>query len=287
MRRIGIAILWLTAGCFAGKQADGREPPEATTGVSSATTPAETMGVTGDPPPGSSTSSSTAGTDSSSEGDDSSSESTGAGDESSTGGDGVDVLLDMPGVVFTPSAAEPVRVINGVGAPGAAYSFVRVELDVDIATFRTDLPPDGIPRWDHILLGVSRDNQPQSYQRYLFGASARVEDANASRAFNYSRVEIAEGSASYTAFRTNYPWQENTSIHLDQWIDATTSEQTLEVSVDGVVELTSTGPVEYFVPALTTDGLFLELGTEDADWGLHVSPWDWTFSNLRVTALPE
>ena len=273
VRWTAIAIICVITGCFRGADDDGRELAETTTGP---TPPADGSTDDGaDPPPPPSTSepppsTTTTTTTTTAETTDAAS-SSGSEADSSSGGDGTEVLLDVPGEVFVPSPQEPRRIFNA-GTLGAAYIFVRVEVDVDIATFRTDLPPDGVARWDHILTEISRANQPMHHQRYLFGASARVEEANASRAFNYARVEIAPGPESYIAFRTNYPWQEHTSIHLDQWIDGTTHEQTLELYRDGALDLTSTGPVEYYDPALTTDTLEIQLGVEDADWGLHVSP---------------
>lgn len=81
-----------------------------------------------------------------------------------------------------------------------------------------------------------------------------------------------------------FPWTEDSDVHLRQWIDADLSQQTLEIWADGELAWTITGDVAYYDPALTTDGLFMHLGTIDADWGLHVSPYGWTFSNLRVCA---
>ena len=116
------------------------------------------------------------------------------------------------------------------------------------------------------------------------GASARIETAAADRVFNYGRVDIAMGASSYISWKPNYPWAEDTDVHLHQSIDADTDEQILQVFEGGTMTSNSVGPVGYYDPSLTTDGLYLELGTEDADWGLHVSPHGWTFSNLLVCA---
>lgn len=220
--------------------------------------------------------------------------SSGGGDEGSTSAESstgravdYDVLLDMPGEVFTPSPGQPELQINEVGSPGTSYRRLEVGLDVHVGQFRVDVPPDGIERWDHILFALYRSGQPSGWQRYLSGASARVEAMGPERLFNYARVEIGMGAPSYVSFKDNYPWAENTDIHLEQWIDAELDEQGLELSVDGAVMLSIPGPVPYFEPELTTEGLYLLLGGEDADWGLHVSPYGWTVSNVQIRGWPQ
>lgn len=114
----------------------------------------------------------------------------------------------------------------------------------------------------------------------MFTPSANEAD----RAFNYGRVEIASGAMSYVSWKSPYAWAVDSEVHLRQWIDADTDEQTLEIHEGGVLQWSMTGDVPYYDPALTTDGLYLHLGTQDADWGLHYSPHGWTFSNLLVCA---
>ena len=189
-----------------------------------------------------------------------------------------------PGAVFTPSPEQPVLEIHDLGEPGAAYRRIELRFRVVLADFRADLPPDDLERWDHVMVQLYRDHQPQSCQRYLFGSSARHETAKADRAFNYGRVEIAMGASSYKAWKPNFPWQEGETYDVVQTIDADTDEQILELWQGGEQVLTSVGDVAYYDPALTTDQLYLELGTHDADWGLHVSPWGWTFSDVELRA---
>ncbi len=193
-----------------------------------------------------------------------------------------ELLLDLPGAFFTASAEEPFRIYKPLGEPGAAFRRLEVEYDIELGPFRADIPPNNEERWDHVMHGLFRANQPNSYMRYLLGASARIETDAADRAFNYGRVAIEMGAASYKSWKKPYGWQESSEIHVLQWIDADAHEQTLELYKGDTLDFTVTGPVEYFTPDLTTDQLELELGTEDADWGLHVSPHGWTFKNLQL-----
>lgn len=193
-----------------------------------------------------------------------------------------ELLLSLPGPFFTASPEEPSRWYNDLGTPGAAYRRLELEFDVELAAFRDDIPPNNEERWDHVLFGLYRQGQPQSYLEYLIGASARIETNAADRAFNYGRVALEMGAASYKSWKKNYAWQEYTEVHVRQWIDADASEQTLELYKGDALDLTVTGPVDYFTPELTADQLKLELGTEDADWGLHVSPHGWTFKDLTL-----
>ncbi|MCA9695460.1 MAG: hypothetical protein KC636_38130, partial [Myxococcales bacterium] len=188
-------------------------------------------------------------------------------------------LIHAPGVVFTASPDAPLMILK---TPAPPLRRIEVDVDVHIAEFRKDIPPNNEERWDHVFYGLNRDNQPSGFQRYLLGASARIETNAADRAFNYGRVDIAMGAESYISWKKSYPWAEQTDVHLHQVIDADSDEQLLQIFEGGEMTANIAGPVPFFDPTLTEDGLFLELGTEDADWGLHVSPHGWTFSNVRL-----
>ena len=115
------------------------------------------------------------------------------------------------------------------------------------------------------------------------GSSCRTETGKAPRAYNFGRVAIAMGFMSYKSWKGDFPWQEKSSYHLEQWMDAMTSKQTLAISKNGKLIKAFTGDIAYFTPSLTTDGLYLHVGANDKNSD-QVSPHGWTFSNLVVTA---
>ena len=199
-------------------------------------------------------------------------------------GPGTVVLLEESGCFFTPTTSELFRRWR-VGANGTAYASVRVRFDVVAGPFQPHIV-DPSNRTEHILFGLSRANQAQSYQRYLMGASA-VDFRDRSDQFRmYGREAIAMGYMSFTADSGSYRWTQGTRYTVDCTLDAAVPIQRCQLRIGATVEANRQLPVTFLDGATHLSTAFdLELGTDQPIDHDHLqSPRGWEFCDLRVSA---
>ena len=193
-------------------------------------------------------------------------------------------LLRLDGDVFTPTAAETVRTYD-VGERDIVYDRVDVSFDFHTVDWQPEIPDEGaMDRTEHILFGLFRDNRPRTDERYLMGAAA-VTFASRSPHFRmFGRITIGAGYTTYTSDSASYAWELGRTYHLACSLDGVTHVQQCGLSLGGAVVATRTLDVAYLVPEehLNT-GFYVELGLPSPG-DIEVSPLDWTFSNLLVTA---
>lgn len=193
-----------------------------------------------------------------------------------------EVLLDLPGDVFTPSEGDDLGKWN-FGAEGTTYQRLRVSFDITSGPWQPEIPDEGTPdRTEHILFGLFRANQSKSYQRYL-GGTAAVTFANKSPHFRmFGRVEIAEGYMSYTQWSGTYVWQTDALYHVECTFDGLLHEQRCALSLAGEVVAERFGAIDYLDPAAhLSSGFYIELGTHLAG-DIEVSPLGWVYRDLKV-----
>jgi hypothetical protein len=193
-------------------------------------------------------------------------------------------LLEQPGAFFTPSEGTTVLSLD-FGANGTVYTAVRVEFDVLVGSWQPEIPDEGNPdRTEHILFGLFRDHQPNSYQRYLMGSAAVTFATKAPHFRMFGRTTIGQGYTTYRQWSDTYLWQSGATYHLDCLLDGITHLERCELSLDDSLENALEGAVDYLDPAAhLSSGFFIQIG-KPAPGDIETSPLGWTFSNLLVTA---
>lgn len=196
----------------------------------------------------------------------------------------VTTLLDQPGVVFVPSAAQSMSKIP-FGDDGTVYRSIRVEMDVLVGDWQPEIPDEGNPdRTEHILFGLFRANQTKSDQRYLMGAAAVTFATKAPHFRMFGRTSIGPGYTTYTQWSATYAWQKGETYHLDCLLDAGAHQQRCELRLAGSLQKAHTGEVAYLdAAAHLSSGFYLELGRTPPG-EIETAPIGWTYSNLRVVA---
>ncbi len=194
-----------------------------------------------------------------------------------------EALATETGCFFTPTATDRVRSLR-VGE-GATYDHLEITFSVIAGPWQPHIP-DPSNRTEHILFGLSRANQPRSFQRYLMGAAAVDFLSRPSHFRMYGREEIAMGAASYTQVSGVYDgWTEGSRYDVFCSIDATSDLQRCVLASDGTVLAARELVVDYLDAAMHMGtGFDLELGTDSPLDHDHLqTPQGWQFCDLVVT----
>ncbi|HUF75146.1 MAG TPA: hypothetical protein VMM35_02665, partial [Longimicrobiales bacterium] len=132
-------------------------------------------------------------------------------------------LLAESGCFFTPTEEDKVRAWR-IGDVGVVYDRLEMRFDVIMGPWQPHIP-DPSNRTEHILFGLSRANQPRSYQRYLMGAAAVDFETRADHFRMFGREEIAMGYESYTQVSGPYAWSLGTRYTVRCSLDASIHQQ--------------------------------------------------------------
>lgn len=205
---------------------------------------------------------------------------TGDAREFDAGPVGSRTLTQELGCFFTASASEPARVLR-VGEVGTAYQRLEVEFDVVVGSYRPHVT-DPSNRTEHILLGLFRANQPQSWQRYLGGVAAVDFETRAPHFRMFGRDEIAMGFMSYASDSGVYRWREGARYTVNCVFDATAPAQTCSLATEGAIVAERALPVPYLDGTTHLSTAFdVHLGTDNEN-EIEVSPYGWQFCDLMV-----
>ena len=177
-----------------------------------------------------------------------------------------------------------------VGTVGETYAWITIEYDMLAAAWREDAFDR--PILLHVLMGFRRD-VPDFVGRYILGHSAEIEPdkpgLDRMSIFhgrrNLDTYPAGMGYMGYIGFRGSHPWQIGETYHVRVLLDAVAKRQRIELSVGGEVVHTKVGDIDYYEPALSQSGFFVDFGGNESDaGGREVRPYGWRFGNLRIYA---
>jgi hypothetical protein len=186
------------------------------------------------------------------------------------GGGNGNLTFSVPGTFLNATANNSEQLYPLPAPVGVAYKRATFDWDMFIGVF-----PSGL------FTGVMAFRRPNS-QRALREPFCAVQIVNRN-----SKTILDLGIENVFA-RTQGPWKQSSTYHLQLIYDLTINQCQLNVSQGGTVIYTIAGPAQWFdMSATAANPLEIDFGQTGIGDGAYYPPVTWSFSNLNAVLEPK